>query len=230
MNESCLNIGDQAPAFTAATTFGPVSLSDYQGKWVILFLSSRRLHAGLHHRIHCICQGAATVRGPQRAATGSEHRQLGFSSGLGVRHLRRHRGPGPLPGHCRPGWEHRPSVRNDRPQRQHAGNGPECILHRPGADRARHSRLSPHQRTQHPGDPASIGPRFRPRIKITWSPPQTGSRASLPWFLPPRPTRGSWSGRPSPILRAWSAGTGICVTGRCRRPRTSGKRPPPPAL
>ena len=37
MNESCLNIGDQAPAFTAATTFGPVSLSDYQGKWVILF-------------------------------------------------------------------------------------------------------------------------------------------------------------------------------------------------
>ena len=37
MNESCLNIGDQAPAFTASTTFGPVSLSDYQGKWVILF-------------------------------------------------------------------------------------------------------------------------------------------------------------------------------------------------
>ena len=37
MNESCLNIGDQAPAFTAATTCGPVSLSDYQGKWVILF-------------------------------------------------------------------------------------------------------------------------------------------------------------------------------------------------
>ena len=28
---------DCTTAFTAATTFGPVSLSDYQGKWVILF-------------------------------------------------------------------------------------------------------------------------------------------------------------------------------------------------
>ncbi|WP_444543238.1 peroxiredoxin [Marinithermofilum abyssi] len=30
-------IGDPAPQFTAKTTFGEVSLSDYKGKWVLLF-------------------------------------------------------------------------------------------------------------------------------------------------------------------------------------------------
>lgn len=30
-------IGDQAPSFTAKTTQGRISLSDYEGKWVVLF-------------------------------------------------------------------------------------------------------------------------------------------------------------------------------------------------
>ncbi|NLU53441.1 MAG: redoxin domain-containing protein [Clostridiaceae bacterium] len=33
----CLRLGQKAPDFKAVSTFGPVSLSDYKGKWLILF-------------------------------------------------------------------------------------------------------------------------------------------------------------------------------------------------
>ena len=32
-----LKIGDRAPRFNADTTFGNIKLSDYEGKWLILF-------------------------------------------------------------------------------------------------------------------------------------------------------------------------------------------------
>jgi peroxiredoxin (alkyl hydroperoxide reductase subunit C) len=35
--EGCLRIGQKAPAFSMLSTFGPVSLSDYKGKWLVLF-------------------------------------------------------------------------------------------------------------------------------------------------------------------------------------------------
>lgn len=35
---TCLpNLGEKAPNFKANTTFGPIELSDYAGKWVVLF-------------------------------------------------------------------------------------------------------------------------------------------------------------------------------------------------
>ena len=37
MENNCIRIGMKAPDFSAATTFGPIKLSDYQGKWVVLF-------------------------------------------------------------------------------------------------------------------------------------------------------------------------------------------------
>jgi peroxiredoxin (alkyl hydroperoxide reductase subunit C) len=38
MNENnCLTLGMKAPDFTAQSTFGPLTLSDYKGKWVVLF-------------------------------------------------------------------------------------------------------------------------------------------------------------------------------------------------
>ena len=38
MNDNnCLKIGMKAPDFAAQTTFGPIKLSDFKGKWVILF-------------------------------------------------------------------------------------------------------------------------------------------------------------------------------------------------
>lgn len=36
-NKSCLNIGDEAPIFSANTTFGSCSLKDYSGKWLVFF-------------------------------------------------------------------------------------------------------------------------------------------------------------------------------------------------
>ncbi|MNW02792.1 Peroxiredoxin [compost metagenome] len=37
MPTNILRIGDIAPQFSADTTFGPITLSDYRGKWLILF-------------------------------------------------------------------------------------------------------------------------------------------------------------------------------------------------
>ncbi|SFR56673.1 redoxin domain-containing protein [Anaeromicropila populeti] len=34
---NCLSLGMTAPEFTYNTTFGPVSMSDYKGKWLIFF-------------------------------------------------------------------------------------------------------------------------------------------------------------------------------------------------
>ncbi len=35
--EGCLKIGQKAPDFSVLSTFGPVSLSDYKGKWLVFF-------------------------------------------------------------------------------------------------------------------------------------------------------------------------------------------------
>lgn len=35
--EGCLKIGQMAPDFTALSTYGPISLSDYKGKWLVFF-------------------------------------------------------------------------------------------------------------------------------------------------------------------------------------------------
>lgn len=37
MNSNHLSIGMTAPDFTAMTTFGPMKMSDYKGKWVVFF-------------------------------------------------------------------------------------------------------------------------------------------------------------------------------------------------
>ena len=38
MNENgCLTLGMKAPDFTAMSTFGPLTLSNYTGQWVVLF-------------------------------------------------------------------------------------------------------------------------------------------------------------------------------------------------
>lgn len=38
MNKNkCLTLGMKAPEFQGQSTFGPLKLSDYKGKWVVLF-------------------------------------------------------------------------------------------------------------------------------------------------------------------------------------------------
>ena len=37
MMNGCVKIGQSAPDFEAITTMGNISLSDYKGKWLVLF-------------------------------------------------------------------------------------------------------------------------------------------------------------------------------------------------
>ena len=39
-----VKIGQLAPDFEAETTMGKIKLSDYRGKWLVLFSHPRRLH------------------------------------------------------------------------------------------------------------------------------------------------------------------------------------------
>lgn len=48
-DNSNLRIGDKAPEFVAQTTFGEKKLSDYKGKWLILFSHPRRFYTSLHY-------------------------------------------------------------------------------------------------------------------------------------------------------------------------------------
>lgn len=51
-----IKIGQQAPDFEAVTTMGKISLSQYKGKWVVLFSHPRRFYPGLHNRNDSICK------------------------------------------------------------------------------------------------------------------------------------------------------------------------------
>ena len=39
-----VKIGQKAPEFTATTTFGEISLKDYEEKWLVLFSHPRRFY------------------------------------------------------------------------------------------------------------------------------------------------------------------------------------------
>ena len=55
MMNGTVKIGQHAPDFTAETTYGPVCLDDYKGKWLVLFSHPRRLYPRLHNRNDCFC-------------------------------------------------------------------------------------------------------------------------------------------------------------------------------
>lgn len=57
MMNGIVKIGQYAPEFEATSTNGKISLSDYKGKWVVLFSHPRRFHACLHYRIYSIFTG-----------------------------------------------------------------------------------------------------------------------------------------------------------------------------
>ena len=45
-----VRIGQYAPEFEANTTYGNIKLSDYKGKWVVLFSHPRRFYSSLYNR------------------------------------------------------------------------------------------------------------------------------------------------------------------------------------
>lgn len=52
-----VRIGEMAPEFEAQTTMGNIKLSDYKGKWVILFSHPRRFYPRMHNRDYRFCKG-----------------------------------------------------------------------------------------------------------------------------------------------------------------------------
>ena len=47
-----VKIGEYAPEFEATTTMGKISLSDYKGKWVVLFSHPRRFYTCLYNGVY----------------------------------------------------------------------------------------------------------------------------------------------------------------------------------
>ena len=50
MMNGIVTIGEYAPEFEATTTMGNVKLSDYKGKWLVLFSHPRRFYPSLYNR------------------------------------------------------------------------------------------------------------------------------------------------------------------------------------
>ena len=49
-----LRFGQLAPDFEAETTVGNIKLSDYRGKWVVLFSHPRGFHPSMYNRVYCL--------------------------------------------------------------------------------------------------------------------------------------------------------------------------------
>ena len=45
-----VKVGEFAPEFEAVTTMGNIKLSDYKGKWLILFSHPRRFYPSMYNR------------------------------------------------------------------------------------------------------------------------------------------------------------------------------------
>lgn len=57
MMNGIVKIGQYAPEFEATSTNGKISLSDYKGKWVVLFSHPRRFYPCVYDRIYSIFTG-----------------------------------------------------------------------------------------------------------------------------------------------------------------------------
>ena len=49
MMNSVVKIGQYAPEFEATTTMGAIKLSDYKGKWIVLFSHPRRFYPRMYN-------------------------------------------------------------------------------------------------------------------------------------------------------------------------------------
>lgn len=54
MMNGIVKIGQYAPEFEAISSNGKISLSDYKGKWVVLFSHPRRFYTCMYDRVYCI--------------------------------------------------------------------------------------------------------------------------------------------------------------------------------
>ena len=55
MTNGNVKLGQYAPDFEAQTTMGEVKLSEYRGKWLVLFSHPRRFYSSLYNRNNSSC-------------------------------------------------------------------------------------------------------------------------------------------------------------------------------
>ena len=213
MENNCIRIGMKAPDFSAATTFGPIKLSDYQGKWVVLFS-----HPGDFTPV-CTTEFLAFSKAqPQFEARGAQ--LLGLSIDSNPSHL---------------AWVYAiyvaTGVQVPFP----------IIADRTGEIARLYGMMAPDVSRQETVrnvffiDPEQTirailvypltNGRGIPRTGSMWSPPPTGSRDSRPWCRRPGPMTNCSPGRTTRRPSIWSVRTGSCAAGRSRaRQSSSGGR------
>ena len=70
-----VKIGTYAPEFEAQTTMGNVKLSDYKGKWLVLFSHPRRLYPRMHNRIYSLFKSKYILSKLKHPTNWPKHRQ-----------------------------------------------------------------------------------------------------------------------------------------------------------
>lgn len=184
MENNCIRIGMKAPDFSAATTFGPIKLSDYQGKWVVLFS-----HPGDFTPV-CTTEFLAFSKAqPQFEARGAQ--LLGLSIDSNPSHLAwvyaiyvatgvqvpfpiiadRTGEIARLYGMMAPDVSRQETVRN--------------VFFIDPEQTIRAILVYPLTNGRSIPEILRRSPRFRPRTGSMWSPPPTGSRDSRPWCRRP---------------------------------------------
>ena len=84
MMNGIVKIGQLAPDFEAISTNGKISLSDYKGKWVVLFSHPRRFYPRMYHRIYSLFQSKYIFSKPKHTANWVKYRQQSITSSMAI--------------------------------------------------------------------------------------------------------------------------------------------------
>jgi len=70
-----VKIGQMAPEFEGISTQGPISLSNYKGKWIVLFSHPRWLYPRMHNRIYSLFKSKYILSKLKHPTNWPKHRQ-----------------------------------------------------------------------------------------------------------------------------------------------------------
>ena len=74
MMNGTVKIGQMAPEFEGISTNGSIRLSDYKGKWVVLFSHPRRLYPRMYNRVYCFFESKYIFRELKCSTNRIKHR------------------------------------------------------------------------------------------------------------------------------------------------------------
>ncbi len=74
MMNSNVRIGQVAPEFEAETTMGHIKMSDYKGKWLVLFSHPRRFYSRMYNWVYCFFKNVYIFRRKKYLFIRTKHR------------------------------------------------------------------------------------------------------------------------------------------------------------